>query len=48
MLTSIVYTKRAELDSLKKSGTNEEFGEFELNMIELATRWDQSSIDPET
>jgi len=48
VLTSIVYTKRAELDSLKKSGTNEEFGEFELNMIELATRWDQSSIDPET
>ncbi|PWW73651.1 hypothetical protein C7212DRAFT_365755 [Tuber magnatum] len=30
----------------KKSGTNEEFGEFEHNMVELATRWDHSSTDP--
>lgn len=36
------------MDSLKKTGTDEEFGEFELNMVELSTRWDQSSIDPDT
>ncbi|KAG0129990.1 hypothetical protein HOY82DRAFT_540461 [Tuber indicum] len=40
--------KKNELRSLQKSGTNEEFGEFELNMVELATRWDQSSTDPAT
>lgn len=40
--------KKAELASLKKSGTDEEFGEFELNMVELATRWNQSSVDPTT
>ncbi|KAG0123721.1 hypothetical protein HOY82DRAFT_544083 [Tuber indicum] len=40
--------KKSELASLRKSGTDEEFGEFELNMLELVTRWDQSSIDPTT
>ncbi|KAG0133618.1 hypothetical protein HOY82DRAFT_604263 [Tuber indicum] len=40
--------KKNELRLLQKSGTNEEFGEFELNMVELATRWDQSSTDPAT
>ncbi|RPA94239.1 hypothetical protein L873DRAFT_1793099 [Choiromyces venosus 120613-1] len=40
--------KKGELRSLRKSGINEDFGEFELNMVELATRWDQSSIDPTT
>ncbi|KAG0644696.1 hypothetical protein HOY80DRAFT_1028335 [Tuber brumale] len=38
--------KKAELASLRKSGTDEEFGEFELNMVELATEWDQASTDP--
>ncbi|KAG0642616.1 hypothetical protein HOY80DRAFT_998419 [Tuber brumale] len=37
--------KKAELASLRKSGTDEEFGEFELNIVELATRWDQASTD---
>ena len=32
---------------MRKSGTDEEFGEFEINMVELASRWDQSSTDPE-
>ncbi|KAG0640995.1 hypothetical protein HOY80DRAFT_762625 [Tuber brumale] len=40
--------KKEELASLRKSGTNKEFAEFELNMVELATRWDQSSTDLET
>ena len=31
---------------MRKTGTDEEFGEFELNMIELATRWDLCSTDP--
>ena len=39
--------QRAELASLRKSGTDEEFTEFELNMVELAMRWDQGSNDPE-
>ncbi|KAG0137949.1 hypothetical protein HOY82DRAFT_597231 [Tuber indicum] len=37
-----------KLVEIYKSGTDEEFGEFELNMVELVTRWDQSSTDPET
>ncbi|KAG0135116.1 hypothetical protein HOY82DRAFT_600890 [Tuber indicum] len=40
--------KKNELQSLQKSGTNEEFGEFEQNMVELTSRWDQSSIYPAT
>ncbi|RPA93315.1 hypothetical protein L873DRAFT_1854464 [Choiromyces venosus 120613-1] len=39
--------KKAELASLKKTGTDEEFGEFELNMVEIAARWDQCSTDPD-
>ncbi|KAG0123940.1 hypothetical protein HOY82DRAFT_618510 [Tuber indicum] len=39
---------KGELHSLQKSGINKDFGEFELNMVELATRGDQSSIDPTT
>jgi hypothetical protein len=34
------------LHSLQKTGTDEEFGEFKLNMVEIATRWDQSSTNP--
>ena len=40
--------QKAELRSLQRSEINEDFGEFELNMVELTTRWDQSSIDPTT
>lgn len=33
---------------MRKTGTNKEFGEFEVNIVELATRWDQCSTDPHT
>lgn len=33
---------------MRKTGTDEEFGEFEANLVELATRWDQSSTDLHT
>ncbi|RPB05126.1 hypothetical protein L873DRAFT_946966 [Choiromyces venosus 120613-1] len=38
--------KKVELDSLYKSGIDEEFTEFKLNIVELTIQWDQSSNDP--
>lgn len=43
-----LYKQKGELRSLQRSRINEGFGEFERNMVELTTWWDQSSIDPTT